>query len=59
MKAPIKKNSQVRFLVNPHSYFIEGGGEYQVTQFKGTNQIISRNFPELNLTAQQIFDAAL
>jgi len=33
--------------------------EYQVTQFRGTNQIISRNFPELNLTAQQIFDAAL
>jgi Uma2 family endonuclease len=33
--------------------------EYHVTQFRGTNQIISRNFPELNLTAQQIFDAAL
>lgn len=33
--------------------------EYQVTQFRGTNQIISRNFPELKLTAQQIFDAAL
>ncbi len=33
--------------------------EYQVTQFRGTNQIISRIFGELNLTAQQIFDAAL
>ncbi|MGI8501861.1 MAG: Uma2 family endonuclease [Hassallia sp.] len=33
--------------------------EYQVTQFRGTNQIISRTFGELNLTAQQIFDAAL
>jgi Uma2 family endonuclease len=33
--------------------------EYQVTQFRGTNQIISRTFGELNLTAQQIFDAVL
>ncbi|MFH7026571.1 MAG: Uma2 family endonuclease [Heteroscytonema crispum UTEX LB 1556] len=33
--------------------------EYQVTQFRGTNQIISPSFPGLNLTAQQIFDAAL
>jgi len=33
--------------------------EYQVTQFQGTNQIISRTFEQLNLTAQQIFDAAL
>lgn len=31
--------------------------EYQVTQFRGTNQIISSLFPGLNLTAQQIFDA--
>ncbi len=33
--------------------------EYQVTQFRGNNQIISRTFNELNLTAQQIFDAVL
>ena len=34
-------------------------GEYQVTQFRGDNRIVSRTFPELNLTAQQIFDAGL
>ncbi len=34
-------------------------GEYQTAQFKGTDKIISPIFPELNLTAQQIFDAAL
>ncbi len=33
--------------------------EYQVTEFRGTNQIISRTFGELNLTAQQIFDSVL
>jgi len=31
--------------------------EYQVSQFKGSDRIISSAFPELNLTAQQIFDA--
>ncbi len=34
-------------------------GEYQITQFRGNEQIISPTFPELNLTAQQIFNAAL
>ena len=34
-------------------------GEYQVTQFRGDNRIVSLTFPELNLTAQQIFDAGL
>jgi Uma2 family endonuclease len=34
-------------------------GEYQMTEFRGTNQIISPAFPQLDLTAQQIFDAAI
>ncbi|BDA70754.1 hypothetical protein CAL7716_049200 [Calothrix sp. PCC 7716] len=33
--------------------------EYQVTQFRGDDRIVSIAFPELNLTAQQIFQAAL
>jgi Uma2 family endonuclease len=32
-------------------------GEYQVTQFKGDTHIVSPIFPELNLTAEQIFQA--
>ncbi|MCW5317568.1 Uma2 family endonuclease [Nostoc sp. KVJ3] len=32
-------------------------GEYQVTQFRGDERIISPTFPELNLTAEQIFQA--
>ncbi|MEA5627806.1 Uma2 family endonuclease [Nostoc sp. UHCC 0251] len=32
-------------------------GEYQVTQFRGTDSIVSPTFPELNLTAEQIFQA--
>jgi Uma2 family endonuclease len=32
-------------------------GEYQVTQFRGKARIISPAFPELNLTAEQIFQA--
>jgi Uma2 family endonuclease len=32
-------------------------GEYQMTPFKGTNHIVSPTFPQLNLTAQQIFDS--
>lgn len=31
--------------------------EYQVSLFRGNDRIISSTFPELNLTAQQIFDA--
>ncbi|MBW4670936.1 MAG: Uma2 family endonuclease [Cyanomargarita calcarea GSE-NOS-MK-12-04C] len=34
-------------------------GEYQATQFRGNSQIVSSTFPQLKLTAQQIFDAAL
>lgn len=34
-------------------------GEYTMNQFQGNRQIVSPNFPQLNLTAQQVFDAAL
>jgi Uma2 family endonuclease len=33
-------------------------GEYQMTQFSGSDLIVSPTFPQLNLTAQQVFDAA-
>ncbi|WP_427160590.1 Uma2 family endonuclease [Aliinostoc sp. HNIBRCY26] len=33
-------------------------GEYQMTPFKGNTVIQSPTFPQLNLTAQQVFDAA-
>ncbi|MEH1941892.1 MAG: Uma2 family endonuclease [Nostoc sp.] len=32
-------------------------GEYQVTQFRGNERIVSPTFPELDLTAEQIFQA--
>ncbi|HEY9799258.1 MAG TPA: Uma2 family endonuclease [Leptolyngbyaceae cyanobacterium] len=32
-------------------------GEYQATQFRGDANIVSPTFPELNLTAEQIFQA--
>ncbi|MBU7585815.1 MAG: Uma2 family endonuclease [Nostoc sp. TH1S01] len=32
-------------------------GEYQVSQFRGNDKIISPTFPELNLTAEQVFNA--
>ena len=32
-------------------------GEYQVTQFRGRDRIVSPTFSELNLTAEQIFQA--
>jgi Uma2 family endonuclease len=32
-------------------------GEYQVSQFRGSDRIISPSFPELILTAEQIFKA--
>ncbi|MBD2438433.1 Uma2 family endonuclease [Nostoc sp. FACHB-110] len=31
-------------------------GEYQVSQFRGNDKIISPTFPELNLTAEQVFN---
>ncbi|WP_392480309.1 Uma2 family endonuclease [Nostoc sp. C110] len=33
-------------------------GEYQMTPFQGNTAILSPTFPQLNLTAQQIFNAA-
>jgi Uma2 family endonuclease len=35
------------------------GDEYIITKFTGNDLIISPAFPQLNLTAQQVFDAAL
>lgn len=32
-------------------------GEYQISQFKGNDRILSPTFPDLNLTAEQIFMA--
>ena len=34
-------------------------GEYQMNHFRGNAAIVSPTFPQLNLTAKQIFDAAL
>jgi len=34
-------------------------GDYQMTVFRGNNFIVSPLFPQLNFTAQQIFDSAL
>ena len=34
-------------------------GEYQVSQFRGNQTIVSRTFPELTLTANQIFQAGM
>jgi Uma2 family endonuclease len=34
-------------------------GDYQMTVFRGNNFMASPLFPQLNLTAQQIFDSAL
>jgi Uma2 family endonuclease len=31
---------------------------YQITQFRGTDRIVSPTFPELNLTVEQIFNSA-
>jgi len=33
-------------------------GEYQMTAFQENTVIVSPTFPQLNFTAQQIFDAA-
>jgi Uma2 family endonuclease len=50
-----------RFLGNPKQAIISiyslVEGEYQVSQFKGEDRIISATFPELSLTANQIFQA--
>ncbi|HAA33035.1 MAG TPA: hypothetical protein DCE56_41595 [Cyanobacteria bacterium UBA8553] len=51
-----------RFIGNPKqptiSIHVLVEGEYQVTQFRGNDQLLSPTFPELNLTAEQIFQAA-
>ncbi len=38
-------------------YSFNDEGEYQSKQFRGNDRIQSPTFPELNLTAQQIFQA--
>jgi len=52
-----------RFIGNPKQQTITicelVDGEYQTTQFQGNQSIVSCLFPDLNLTAQQIFDSAL
>jgi Uma2 family endonuclease len=34
-------------------------GEYQISKFRDNERIISQTFPELNLTANQIFQAGV
>ncbi|MBD2560429.1 MULTISPECIES: Uma2 family endonuclease [Nostoc] len=50
-----------RFIGNPKqptvSLYTLIEGEYQVSQFRGSDRIISPLFPELNLTPEQIFQA--
>lgn len=50
-----------RFIGNPKqptiSVYSLVDGEYQLNLFRGSDRIISPTFPELNLTAQQIFNA--
>jgi Uma2 family endonuclease len=52
-----------RFIGNPKqptiSVYILVEGEYQITQFRGNDRIQSLAFPQLNLTAEQVFQAAL
>ena len=50
-----------RYIGNPKqpTFFVHHlvDGEYQVSQFRGSDKIVSPIFPELNLTVQQIFSA--
>ena len=52
-----------RFIGNPKqptiSVYQLVDGEYQITQFRGDDYIESAAFPELKLTAQQVFQAGL
>ena len=52
-----------RFLGNPKQQTITicelVDEEYQTTQFRGNTPIVSPLFPNLHITAQQIFDSAL
>ena len=51
-----------KFIGNPKqptiSIYLLVEGEYQVSQFRSDNRIISPTFPELDLTAEQIFQSA-
>ena len=50
-----------RFIGNPKrptiSVYKMVDGEYEVKMFRGSDRIESSIFPELNLTAQQVFEA--
>ncbi|MFN6481148.1 Uma2 family endonuclease [Nostoc sp. DedQUE07] len=50
-----------RYIGNPKqptiSVYYLVDGEYQVNLFRGNDRIVSPTFPELNLTAEQIFQA--
>ena len=50
-----------RYIGNPKqpTFFVHHlvDGEYQVSQFRGSDRIVSPTFPELDLTVQQIFSA--
>ncbi|MBC6434671.1 Uma2 family endonuclease [Nostoc sp. HG1] len=52
-----------RFIGNPKqptiSVYQLVDGEYEITQFRGDDRIKSAAFPELKLTAQQVFQAGL
>lgn len=52
-----------RFIGNPKqptiSIYRLIDGEYEITQFRGNDRIESPTFPELNLTAQQVFQSGL
>ncbi|WP_377475667.1 MAG: Uma2 family endonuclease [Microcoleus anatoxicus] len=52
-----------RFIGNPKqptiSIYRLVDGEYEISQFRGDDRIESPTFPELDLTAQQIFQAGL
>jgi Uma2 family endonuclease len=52
-----------RFIGNPKqptiSIYQLVEGEYQVSQFRKSDRILSPTFPQLSLTAQDIFDAGL
>jgi Uma2 family endonuclease len=38
-------------------YLLDENGNYQVNAYQGSDKIVSRAFPELDLTAEQIFQA--
>lgn len=50
-----------RFIGNPKqpTFFVCEliDGEYQMTPFRSSDLIVSSTFPQLNLTAQQVFDS--